>query len=77
MKKAFAVESKQANPYQTLGIEPGASQSDIKKKYIELVKKFHPDLNPQHGETFKSIQEAYDILNSTDKQKEYDAFGSN
>ena len=31
------------NPYAVLGLEPGATDDDIKKKYRTLVKQYHPE----------------------------------
>ncbi len=56
------------NPYEVLGVARGASQKEIKKAYLDLVKKYHPDKhkdNPLSGlaeERFKEIQAAYDML---------------
>lgn len=56
------------DPYEVLGLERGASESEIKKAYKELVKKYHPDQyrdNPLSGlaeEKLKEINEAYSIL---------------
>ena len=33
------------NPYQVLGISPGASDDEIKKAYRALSRKYHPDAN--------------------------------
>ena len=35
--------------YQILGIEPSASEKDVKLEYFKLAKKFHPDLNPDES----------------------------
>jgi curved DNA-binding protein len=47
--------------YKVLGIQPGASDDDIKKAYRKLASKHHPD---KGGDTakFQEIQAAYDAL---------------
>lgn len=47
-----------SNPYEILGIQPGSSETDIKKAYRDLAKKFHPDKGGSEPE-FKKINEAY------------------
>jgi molecular chaperone DnaJ len=61
--------------YQELGIPPNASAAEIKKAYRALAKKHHPDANPdnpQAGERFKTISEAYTVLSDSDSRKKYD-----
>jgi hypothetical protein len=50
--------------YKVFGLNPGASEEDIRKRYRELVKKFHPDVNknPRAEEKFIEIQAAYEEL---------------
>lgn len=65
-----------ANPYETLGVAPSASQDDIRKAYRKAAKETHPDLNPGKPEAekrFKEINAAYDIVGDEDKRKRYDA----
>jgi curved DNA-binding protein CbpA len=62
------------NLYQTLGLEPGCSQVDIKKAYKKLALKYHPDKNnnPDAGEMFRACAEAYEILGDESRRREYD-----
>jgi len=34
------------DPFSILGLEPGAAESEIKKKYWRLSIQYHPDKNP-------------------------------
>lgn len=66
------------DPYKVLGVDKGASSSEIKKAYYKLAKKYHPDVNQEEGaeKKFHSLQEAYDILSDPEKKQQYDQFGS-
>jgi molecular chaperone DnaJ len=64
--------------YETLGINRGASEEEIRKAYRKLARKYHPDLNPGDKaaeERFKTVQEAYDVLNDSKKRQMYDQYG--
>lgn len=53
------------DPYEVLGISPGASDDEIKAAYRKLAKKYHPDLNGGSAEAeakMKEVNEAYTLL---------------
>ena len=70
------------DPYKVLGVSPDASDEEIKKKYRELARKYHPDnyvnnpLSDLVEEKMKEINEAYDRIqsirsNSSDNTNNY------
>jgi len=61
--------------YEILGLEKGASDTDIKKAYRKLAMKHHPDKGGD-PEQFKKIQAAYDILSDSEKRQNFDRFGT-
>lgn len=65
--------------YKTLEVERNASQAEIQKSYRKLARKFHPDVNqdPAAADTFKAINEAYEVLKDPEKRQRYDALGEN
>lgn len=56
------------NPYEVLGVKPGASQDEIKSAYRKLVKQYHPDqygdnpLKDLAQEKLAEVNKAYDML---------------
>jgi len=64
--------------YTTLGVGRDADDGDIKKAYRKLAMKYHPDRNPGDGDaeqSFKDVNEAYEILKDGEKRAAYDRFG--
>ncbi len=61
--------------YETLGIERGATQDDVKKAFRKLAHKYHPDKNGGDSSKFKEISEAYSVLGDEKKRAEYNAYG--
>jgi len=44
------------------GILTKTSRKDLKKKYLKLSKKYHPDMAQGSEEKFKELQKSYEIL---------------
>jgi hypothetical protein len=63
--------------YEALGIPEDAPLSEIKAAHRKLVRKWHPDVNPDAKkvaeEHFKEIQEAYEVLGDPQRRQRYDA----
>ncbi len=63
------------NYYQILGVSQTATSSEIKTAFKKLAIQHHPDKNPNNKEseeTFKLINEAYQVLNDAYKKSIYD-----
>lgn len=61
--------------YQILGVSPGVSAEELKRRFRSLARKYHPDVNktPEAAEQFKTINEAYQILGDPARRAVYDA----
>jgi molecular chaperone DnaJ len=64
--------------YEILGVKKSASESELKKAYRDLAKKYHPDKNKGNKDAenrFKEISEAYAVLSDSEKRSQYDRLG--
>lgn len=68
------------NPYEVLGVSPGATDEEIKKAYRRLSRQYHPDANVNNPnpklaeERFKEVQQAYNQI-MKEKQQGYGSYG--
>ena len=68
------------NPYEVLGIKPGASQEEIKSAYRKLVKQYHPDQyrdNPLQELAQQKLAEVNEAYNQLTNGKSSGNYSSN
>ena len=63
--------------YDTLGVDRGANDEEIRRAFRRKAMEFHPDRNKTPGaeDRFKEINEAYQVLSDQEKRSRYDRFG--
>ena len=67
--------------YELLRVDAGASDKEIRKAFLILAKKVHPDKLKREGkdedsnEAFRALRRAYDILMDPERRKRYDRTG--
>ncbi|CAH8275891.1 unnamed protein product [Arabidopsis lyrata] len=76
--KNISRESQLFEPFGILGLEPGASDSEIKKAYRRLSIQYHPDKNPdpEANKYFvESIAKAYQALTDPLSRENFEKYG--
>ena len=66
------------DPYEVLGIEPGATLDEVKRAYRGLAKALHPDAHPGDeaaANRFREVTEAYDLLSDPERRADFDSGG--
>ena len=63
--------------YKILGVKRDAGADEVQRAYRKLARKYHPDVNKEESaeDTFKRINEAYEVLKDPEKRKLYDTYG--
>lgn len=63
-----------SNHYDTLNLNPDASQAEIKQAYRRLAKLFHPDTNREtaNKEQIIRVNAAYEVLGDAQSRQSYD-----
>lgn len=59
------------DPFETLGLPVDASDDDIRRRYLDLVKQYSPE---RHPEKFAAVRQAYDSLKDLDTRLRYRLF---
>ena len=60
--------------YRVLGLPKEASAAEIKQRYYELAKQWHPDKGGKDKDRFQQLQHAYEVLGTEHRRKEYDGY---
>jgi len=60
---------KRKTPWEILGIQEGATKKEVKKAYIKMQRKYHPDINPsaEAEEIIKEVNIAYSTISNSFK----------
>ena len=61
------------DPYEVLGVSKNASETEIKKAFRILAKRYHPDAKGGDKKRFQEISNAYDVVGDKEKRAKYDA----
>lgn len=63
------------DPYEILGVPRSATDEQIRRAYLKLVKELHPDVNPAKAaeERFKKVAAANDVIGDADRRRQFDA----
>ncbi|KAK3261124.1 hypothetical protein CYMTET_29958 [Cymbomonas tetramitiformis] len=64
--------SEKATHYQVLQVPFGATDGEIRKRYRELQKKYHPDIIKDGGEKSAALNLAYTTLMDGDTRNDYE-----
>jgi curved DNA-binding protein CbpA len=59
------------DPYAVLGLPPDSDDEAIRRRYLELVRRFSPE---HHSERFAAIRSAYEQLRDLDTRLRYRLF---
>lgn len=69
------IEHKEYDPFGILGVDRGATDQEIKKKYRELSKTMHPDRGGDEDK-FKELAKAYQALTNEETKKNWIEYGN-
>ncbi|KAE9604641.1 putative translocation protein Sec63 [Lupinus albus] len=76
--RTMSSETQVFDPFSILELEPGALESEIKKKYRRLSIQYHPDKNPDpeaHKYFVEYIAKAYQALTDPIARENYEKYG--
>mmetsp|Transcript_24128 Transcript_24128/g.33831 ORF Transcript_24128/g.33831 Transcript_24128/m.33831 type:complete len:637 (+) Transcript_24128:93-2003(+) len=77
-KDSEAGTTTQFDPYEILGLSPGADEDEIKKAYRKLSLMWHPDKNPSEeaADKYITISKAYNTLTDPAVREKWEKYGN-
>ncbi|KAF7270058.1 translocation protein Sec63 [Rhynchophorus ferrugineus] len=72
----FDYEMANFDPYEILGISPGASQTEIRKSYRRLSLILHPDKDTGNEKAFMKLTKAYQALTDEEARRNWEKYGN-
>lgn len=63
-----------ANPYTVLGVPADATDEQIRKRYLELIRQFPPE---HHAEQFSRVRAAYEKIKDLDARVRHRLYEAN
>lgn len=62
-------QQQQRSPYEVLGVGRFTTQKEIRKRYLQLCKTYHPDISANKKVDFREITVAYEMLANNKHQQ--------
>lgn len=72
----FDYEMSSFDPYEILGVPPGATQAEIKKSYRKQSVILHPDKETGDEKAFMMLTKAYQALTDDEARKNWEKYGN-
>lgn len=72
----FDYEMANFDPYEIMGVPPGATQAEIKKMYRKLSVILHPDKETGDEKKFMMLTKAYQALTDAEARKNWEKYGN-
>lgn len=60
------------NPYEVLGVSPTSTDADIRKAYVALARRFHPDVHGGADDRMREVNEAWALLGDARRRAAYE-----
>ncbi len=63
------------NPFELLGVVASSTDEEVRRAYLSLSRKCHPDMYPNREVQFRELRDAYEAIDTTPKRRRLAASG--